>query len=170
MGTPYETAPSWVVSQIKELVRKEFPDLEQAYFLVWFDTQKRTDLGRIKTHSISKPSAKILHSLDDEYDYLIILDRLTFENIEAGEQLTMLYSLLARCKTETKAEEPKFALRGPDYSITKAEMKFNAHWRETLDNIQAKAAEVHETQPSVPENNPDAPHMFNQSDEESEAA
>ena len=170
----YEEASKNIYNMVRDAVNKHFPDLADARFFIWMDSQKRTSSGKTVPGSILKANSVVNFLAHDDYDYVIKLDRALFENISDADQLGLLLHLLCHTKVVTKAEEEKYSLVAPDYPLFEQELELIPYWREFFQRLQTTAAEVHEKTPAVPANSPDAPNMFPVEDvaneEEQEAA
>lgn len=160
MATRYEKqTPQWVYDLLDEVKNTHHSHLDAARFYVWMDTQKRTAGGKIVLGTVNKANAKT-RTLAGDYDYEMVLDSKVFKNLQKDQQLHLLHHLLCHCQVITEDEEPAFSLIGSDYPLFTAEMEFNAHWRQTWDDMRTLAAQVHSNKTGVPTNDPDNPNMF----------
>lgn len=159
MGTRYQDAPDWAHQILEQARRNHFPELKGAYIDILMDTQKRTSQGRTVRGDISRATSRHNFLRGEDYDLVLIIDRLYFENADDGARLADMIHWLCQVDVVTEDEEPAYKIVGPDYPLFEREMQLNPNWREHYQKAASLAAEVHEKRPTVPANDPDAPRL-----------
>lgn len=143
----YEEVTDSVLDALREVRREFFPELVNAKIKVLYDTKKRVHAGKIVLACILKPNDLIKHLTTDEkvgleegYDYIIVLDKLCWENSYVLDRERILRHELRHTFFDIEAENNPYKLIDHDITDFYAEVELNAadpRWHQRLASLTA---------------------------------
>lgn len=148
-----ENAPSWAIDLVENVKFEHFPELAKARFLVMYDSQKRTSLGRVQYGTMRRASSMINALAEDEYDYVFVINKKLFEAMQDANKEKLVFHFLCHCDVVTEDEETAYKLRGPDVRAFDKEMQEfkNGGWLKFQKSLGPFAAQIFEkSEPSLP--------------------
>ena len=141
----YEEVTESVLDALRDVRREFFPELVNAKIKVLFDTKKRVHAGRMVLACILKPNDLIKHLTTDEkvgleegYDYIVVLDKLCWENSHALDRERILRHELRHTFFDIEAQDNPYKLVDHDITDFYAEVELNAadpRWYQRLATI-----------------------------------
>ncbi len=146
MGLRYEEVTDDALRLLDEVQTKHFPELRNAKIIMLFDLKKRTSGGRIVLGRIMKTNDLLRHLTKNEavavegYDYIITLDRQSWDAIGQEDKIRVLRHELRHTYYDIESEDNPYRLI--DHSITDfyEEVDLNKddpRWRERVATVVA---------------------------------
>jgi hypothetical protein len=127
----YEQASDEAVDLLNGVQNLHFPELKNAKIALLYDLKKRTVSGKVMLGQIKKPNDLIRHFTKDEavaiegYDYIIILDKVCFENVPETDRIRILRHELRHTFYDIESEDNPYKLVDHDITDFHAEVELN---------------------------------------------
>lgn len=127
----FEDAPEWVIDLMEQVRTEHFPLLARAKIKVVYDLKKRTKQGRQLLGVMQKASEKDRYltsnetGTEDGYDYIMYLDKRTFEAIEEGDRIRLIRHELRHCDFDMEAKGDPYKIVDHDINEFHAEVELN---------------------------------------------
>ena len=149
MPSRYEEAPSQVVNQVQTVINSSFPAVRNANISVVFDTKKRSSGGKFVLGRMMRPNDLIRFLTESNLkpegvDYVLFLDKLTYEAISEDDQVRIIRHELQHCDVDPENEKDPFRLRDHEITDFYDEIKYNEKDPRWLERVGLVAASVHE--------------------------
>lgn len=127
----YEETPEHVFKLFKEIQTTYFPELRNAKISILYDLKKSSKGGKVQLGCIKRPNDLIRHFSKDEaiaiegYDYIIILDKVCFENVSERDRERILRHELRHTYFDIDTEDNPYRLVDHDITDFYAEIELN---------------------------------------------
>jgi hypothetical protein len=127
----YEEASQEAVDLLNGVQNLHFPELKNAKIALLYDLKKVTKGGKVMLGQIKKPNDLIRHFTKDEaiaiegYDYIIILDKVCFENVPETDRIRILRHELRHTFYDIESEDNPYKLVDHDIMDFYAEVELN---------------------------------------------
>jgi hypothetical protein len=151
MATRFEDVPDHVVKMVNDIRKGSFPELSGAKIKVLYDTKKRTSGGKLvlgrmqKTNDLIK-TLTVEDSGDTEgYDYLMMIDKACFENVENIDKTRILRRLLQHCDVDLDSNNP-YKIRNFEIEEWYDEMEYNKEDPRWMERCLSITESVYESE------------------------
>ncbi len=152
MGLRYEEVSERALEMLREVKAKYFPELKNAKIKLLFDLKKRASGGRLIVGHIMRTNDLLRHLTKDEadtmegYDYIIVLDKLCWENISDSDRVRILRHELRHTFVDIEAEKNPYKLQNHSINDFYEEVELNQEDPRWRDRVAAVAESIYEQQ------------------------
>jgi hypothetical protein len=152
MGLRYEEVSERAVEMLLDIKVKYFPELKNAKIKLLFDLKKRLSGGRLVVGHIIRTNDLLRHLTMDEaeamegYDYIIVLDKLCWENIPDDDRIKILRHELRHTFVDIEAEKSPYKLQNHTINDFYEEVELNQDNPRWRDRVAAVAESIYEQQ------------------------
>lgn len=146
----YEETPEHVFKLFKEIQTTYFPELRNAKISILYDLKKSSKGGKVQFGCIKRPNDLIRHFSKDEaiaiegYDYIIILDKVCFENVSERDRERILRHELRHTYFDIDTEDNPYRLMDHDITDFYAEIELNKDDPRWGQRCAALTADIYE--------------------------
>lgn len=146
----YEETPEHVFKLFKEIQTTYFPELRNAKISILYDLKKSSKGGKVQLGCIKRPNDLIRHFSKDEaiaiegYDYIIILDKVCFENVSERDRERILRHELRHTYFDIDTEDNPYRLVDHDITDFYAEIELNKDDPRWGQRCAALTADIYE--------------------------
>jgi len=139
----FEDAPEQVSDFVESVMLEHFPHVQGALIKVMFDLKKRKSGGKYVLARIKKTNDELkAFAMTEEgvpYDYVMFLDKLTWENISVEDREKLTFHELCHCLIDLEGSD-QFKIQDHEIQTFYAEIEFtkdDPRWGERVATVCA---------------------------------